>query len=438
MYAILDIETTGGKYNEEGITEIAIYRFDGHEIVDQFSSLINPERPIQPFVANLTGINNEMLKRAPKFYEVAKRIIEITSNCILVAHNALFDARILATEFDRLGYTFERETLCTVELAKRLLPDMPSYSLSKLVKHLGIPLTNPHRAQGDAKATVSLFKILLAKDNNKEIISSSLRKEAKQELKPKHLELIESAPTDIGVYYLYNSSNRLIYIGKGKNIKKKLTQHFTYTNNKSKRLQEEVASVAFEKTGNELITLIKETEEIVKTKPLYNSKLGQKLYNYQLVSTVNDDGYIILKIEKADGRKKALFTFNNYNQAKSLLKELIEEYDLIEKQNGSKSSPKEPAKEYNQRVRKMLSEKSLSGKNLLVIDKGRDTEERSLIWIEKGRVKGYAFYSLNYQITNPEILQNIITPVKDAKNTTHIVQNYLRKNRVLKIVELPS
>src|SRR5690554_7512450 len=138
MYAILDIETTGGKYNEEGITEIAIYRFDGHEVVDQFSSLVNPERPIQPYVAKLTGINANMLRRAPKFYEVAKRVIEITQDCTIVAHNASFDRRILATEFRRLGYNYERESLCTIELAKKLIPDLPSYSLGKLTKHLGI------------------------------------------------------------------------------------------------------------------------------------------------------------------------------------------------------------------------------------------------------------------------------------------------------------
>jgi len=141
MYAILDIETTGGKYNEEGITEIAIYRFDGLKIVDQFSSLVNPEREIQPFVVNLTGITSAMLKSAPKFFEVAKRIIEITDGCILVAHNAQFDNRILTTEFDRLGYPFEKESLCTVELAQKLIPDMPSYSLGKLVRSLGIPKT---------------------------------------------------------------------------------------------------------------------------------------------------------------------------------------------------------------------------------------------------------------------------------------------------------
>jgi DNA polymerase-3 subunit epsilon len=122
LYAILDIETTGGQYNEEGITEIAIYKFDGHEVVDQFISLVNPEKPIQPFVVKLTGINNAMLRSAPKFYEVAKRIIEMTEDCVIVAHNASFDYRILQTEFRRLGFRFHKQTLCTVELSKKLLP----------------------------------------------------------------------------------------------------------------------------------------------------------------------------------------------------------------------------------------------------------------------------------------------------------------------------
>src|SRR5690625_4779218 len=140
MYAILDIETTGGKYNEEGITEIAIYKFDGHEIVDQFASLVNPQKKIQPFVVQLTGINNRMLRSAPKFHEVARRIVEITEGCILIAHNAKFDSRILSTEFRRLGYEYRRNTICTVQLSRQLLPDMPSYSLGNLTKSLGIPI----------------------------------------------------------------------------------------------------------------------------------------------------------------------------------------------------------------------------------------------------------------------------------------------------------
>ena len=202
MYAILDIETTGGKYNEEGITEIAIYRFDGRKIVDQFFSLVNPERDIQSFVVNLTGINNEMLQNAPKFHEVAKRIIEITKGCTIVAHNAQFDNRILTTEFDRLGYSFDKNFLCTVELSKKLIPNLASYSLGKLMRSLGIPISDRHRAQGDAKATLMLFKILLEKDTSKKIIQETVKKDPKRQLEPKLIENIESTPSIIGEYYI--------------------------------------------------------------------------------------------------------------------------------------------------------------------------------------------------------------------------------------------
>jgi DNA polymerase-3 subunit epsilon len=164
MYAILDIETTGGKYDEEGITEIAIYKHDGESITDQFSSLVNPQIKIQPFVQKLTGISSKMLKNAPKFYEIAKRIVQITDGCIIVAHNASFDYRILQTEFRRLGFPFERKSLCTVSLSKILLPDQPAYSLGKLVRNLGIPFSDQHRAIGDAKVTVKLFELLMEKN----------------------------------------------------------------------------------------------------------------------------------------------------------------------------------------------------------------------------------------------------------------------------------
>jgi len=455
VYAILDIETTGGKYNEEGITEIAIYKFDGHTIVDQFCSLINPEKPIQPFVVNLTGINNEMLRHAPKFYEVAKRIIEITDGCIMVAHNALFDNRILTTEFDRLGYHFEKETLCTVELAKKLIPEMPSYSLGKLVRSLGIPLSDRHRAQGDAKATVALFKMLLAKDTSKEIISETLRMQPKRQVEPKLLDIIEKTPSETGVYYMHNDVGTIIYIGNSKNIKKRLVQHFTGDNRKSKKIQLEVKSVTFEKTGSALISLLKESEEIKQNKPLFNRAPRRPLYTHQLTSFVDDNGYINLRIEKADGRKKAITTFSNFQQAKSTIYSITEENKLCQKltglQSGGKSCfnyalkecygaciNKESAEEYNIRVNTFLEKNSYENKNMLLIDHGREIDERSVILIENGIYKGYGFYNLNYQINNPEILKSIINPMENNRDVQHIIQNFLRKNKVLKTVNLSS
>ena len=212
MYAIIDIETTGGKFNEEGITEIAIYKFDGHNVVDQFISLVNPEKPIQPFVVNLTGISNKMLINAPKFYEVAKRIVEITEDCIFVAHNTSFDYRILSTEFRRLGFEFKRETLCTVELSKELIPNMPSYSLGKLVRSLGIPVTDRHRASGDALATVELFKLLLSKDSKKTIITNALKTKPKHQLEPKLIDILDKLPNKTGVYYIHGKNGKILYL----------------------------------------------------------------------------------------------------------------------------------------------------------------------------------------------------------------------------------
>jgi DNA polymerase-3 subunit epsilon len=453
LYAILDIETTGGKYNEEGITEIAIYRFDGHQVVDQFSSLINPERPIQPFVVNLTGISSDMLRNAPKFYEVAKRIIEITEGAILVAHNAKFDNRILTTEFDRLGYQFEKDTICTVELAKKLIPDQKSYSLGKLVRSLGIPLSDRHRAQGDAKATVTLFKLLLAKDTKKEIVSTMVRKDPKRQLEPKLLDLIEEAPNTTGVYYMHNKAGEIIYIGKSKNIQKRLTQHFTSDNKKSKRIQLEVHSITHEATGNELIALLKESAEIKANKPVYNRALLKTIFTHQLNSFVDSKGYINLKIEKANSEKQAITTFTNYQQAKSSLFKITENYALCQKLTGlykTNSScflytikecygaciNEESKETYNARVSDFIDKNSYANQNMLIIDKGRDIDERSVIYIENGTYKGFGFYSLNFQITNPEVLKSIITHSKNDRDSQHIIQSYLKKKKVLKIINL--
>ncbi|WP_100612424.1 exonuclease domain-containing protein [Confluentibacter lentus] len=453
MYAILDIETTGGKYNEEGITEIAIYKYDGHEIVDQFISLINPEREIQPFVVNLTGINSSMLRNAPKFYEIAKRVVEITEDCILVAHNAQFDYRILCTEFRRLGFEFERPSLCTVELAKDLIPNQESYSLGKLVRALGIPVADRHRAAGDAMATVKLFKMLLDKDSTKSIIQESIRLNPKYQLEPRHINIIEQMPAITGVYYMHKSDGEIIYIGKSNNIKKRINQHFTNTNPKSKKIQMQVAAVTYDATGSELVALLKESEEIKRNNPIYNRALRRKVFTHALYSFVDEHGYINLKIDIADGRKNPITTFANRQSGKSFMFNAVEEYQLCQKLTGiynTKTScfkydikecagaciQKEAPEDYNKRVEALINKNSYKNKNMVIIDRGRDIDERSAILIESGVFKGLGFFNLNYQINNIEVLESIITKMENNRDTQHIIQSYLRKRKDLKIIHL--
>lgn len=452
MYAILDIETTGGQFNEEGITEIAIYKFDGHEIVDQFISLVNPEIPIQPFVVKLTGINNAMLTSAPKFFEVAKRIIEMTSDCVLVAHNADFDYRILRTEFRRLGYDFNQRTLCTVELSKKLLPEQPSHSLGKLVRALGIPMADRHRASGDAMATVKLFKMLLDKDLEKEIVKDLIKFEIQKGIAPKLQDIINDLPSKTGVYYIHDEKGNLIYIGKSKNIKKRVNQHFTGITNSAKKIQAEVFTVTYDETGSELVALLKESQEIKINKPRYNRAQRKSIFQWALYSEMDKNGYLNLKLEKADGRKKEITSFTTLTEGKNVLFRITQKFNLCQKYTGLYETKtacfqykiKEcdgacigeiTTDQYNIRVNDFIANNSFESQNMVIIDKGRNIGERSAVLIENGIYKGYSFYDLNYQINKIEILKNILIPMQNNRDTKNIIQSYLRKGSNFKIIK---
>ncbi len=393
-----------------------------------------------------------MLKNAPKFYEIAKRIVEITEGCVLVAHNAQFDNRILTTEFKRLGFDFDRETLCTVELAKTLIPDLPSYSLGKLVRSLGIPVTDRHRASGDALATVKLFELLLSKDVEKTIIQTFLKKHPKLQLEPKLTDIIAQMPSETGVYYIHNKEGNIIYIGKSKNIKKRINQHFTGNDRKSKKIQVQVATVTYDATGSELIALLKESHEIKQNKPIFNRALRKTKFSHALYSSIDSNGYINLTIDVSDGRKKSITTFSNRQSAKDFMHRAVETYSLCLKLTGLEKTAdscfryelkecegacinEENTDIYNERVQQFIEKYSYKDQNMIIVDKGRKVDERSAILIENGVFKGYGFYNLNHQLNNIDILKSIIIPMENNRYTQHIIQSYLRKNKRLKILK---
>ena len=418
--------------------------------------MVNPEREIQPFVVNLTGINNNMLRNAPKFYEIAKRIVEITQDCIIVAHNAQFDYRILRTEFKRLGFDFSKETLCTVELSKQLIPGKDSYSLGKLTRSLGIPVSDRHRAAGDAQATVTLFKMLLAKDTSKTIISESIRLEPKHQMEPRLLDIIDSLPSITGVYYMHDANGEVVYVGKSKNIKRRVNQHFTSSSPKQRKMQLKVVAVTYEETGSELVALLKESEEIKQIRPYFNRALKRSKFTHGLFSFEDNNGYINLKVSQVNGKANPITTFSNGRSAKQFMIKLAEEHNLCQKLTGlhnTKSNcfnytikqcygaciEEESFDDYNSRIQQIIDHHLFENQHMVIIDRGRAVDERSAILIENGQFKGLGFYNLNYQINNLEILQSIITPMQHNRDSQHIIQTYLRKKRKqLKIVHLDS
>lgn len=380
MYTVIDIESNGAPFRKESIIEIAIYRFDGHEITDQFISLVNPESEISAFVQKLTGITSKMVLTAPKFHEIAKRVVEITQDSILVGHNIDFDYRMLRQSFKRLGYEFTINTLDTIPLAKKLIPDEKSYSLSKLCKSIGIPLSEAHRASGDARATLDLFKLLMIKDQNNEIIQSQHEENHAKNYINKIQILTEDLPNERGILYFQNSEGKIIYSDVVEDLYKSAKKIFDSDKAKYKKLQDETEKISYELTGTDLIAkLMMQNKGIQKRQPLTFGLFYKK------------NKFILEKIKK-EQEEKPLLRFKSFTQglkAINYIKSKEELKDLIE---------------FTQKI-------NLKGRNEIWFSSGRTLGEKSFLVLEKGKLIGFGFYELYHQIQSLEKIKKLMLPV---------------------------
>ena len=321
MYSVIDIESNGAPFRKESIIEIAVYKYDGHRIIDQFISLVNPESDITPFVQRLTKISSKMVKTAPKFHEIAKRVVEITEHTTLVGHNIEFDYRMLRQEFKRLGYEFKINTIDTIPLAKKLIPAAESYNLGKLVKFLGIPLVDQHRASGDAKATLELFKLLMIKDKDSEIIQQHHDEVNEKSYLNKIRNLTQDLPAEKGILYFQDKDGKIIFSDFVDDLNKSSKNIF---HSKSKRwaiIQEEVEYIQYELTGNDILAKL-----MMRTKGLKkNESLPFGLYH-------QSEKYFVDKInnQKAD---HPLLKFKSFTQGIKAVSFINSRKELIEIEN---------------------------------------------------------------------------------------------------------
>lgn len=454
MYAIIDTETTGGSPQKNRITEIAVIIHDGLRITGEYSTLINPECSIPYGISQMTGITDEMVADAPRFYEIAKKIVELTENKIFVAHNVNFDYQFIRYEFSRLGYDFKRERLCTVRLSRKLLQGLPSYSLGNLCNSLDIKIIDRHRAKGDALATAELFGLLLEKnkESDQDCIHNSFR------LPGVINTMLDSSvfsrlPENPGVYYFYNDKGDIIYIGKSRNIKSRVQSHFSnFSSRKAMDMCRAVAEISFEETGSELIALLKESDEIKKHKPYYNRAQKRTSFRLGLYSTIDQNGYIRFYTGKTTELiENPLACFDSKSEAGSFLAKIIDSYNLCQKLCGMYASNghcfhyeigscrgacagKEDAGSYNKRALKAIADMSMDKNNIIIIDGGRDDCERSAIKIENGKYIGYGYFNTEYASTDPQLIHSCIKEYRDSHEIRSIIRQYLRKGSVEKIV----
>lgn len=454
VYAIIDIETSGGNPARDKITEIAVILHDGNEVVRDYTTLINPECRIPYHISALTGITNEMVANAPRFYEIARDLVEITHDAVFVAHNVSFDYNFIRNEFKRLGYEYKRDQLCTVRLSRKLLPGHRSYSLGRLCEDLSIEVHGRHRAYGDALATATLFSLLLRKEQDEGVRyitgGNALPKDVHPSLDPQLLKKLPEAP---GVYYFYNQQLELIYIGKSKNIHSRVMSHFSnQSTGKAIRMRADIADISYEITGSELIALLKESEEIKKFKPLYNRTQRRSLFRYGLYSERNAGGYIKFSLRKtSETDTLPLLSFTGKAEATTFLNRIIDQFTLCQKLAGMYPSPgpcfhheigacrgacvgKEPPSSYNLRAEKVLNTYCFGFQNLLIVDTGRSEAEKGVVKIENGRYIGYGFFSPEYARPDNQILHDCVRTYSDNREVQQIIRQYLRNNQVDKII----
>lgn len=447
-YAVIDVETTGLSHKTERLTEIAIVIIEGGEIVNEFSSLINPERKIPYRITQLTGINDQMVQGAPHFYEIAKQIVELTSDCIFVAHNAAFDYRFIQAEFARYEFDFQRKVLDTVKLARKLMPGFRSYSLGKLTAQLGIKIENRHRAMGDAAATAQLFIMLL---NLQPEISQLNLRGLHSNLKK---EILDSLPHETGVYYFFDDEHQLIYIGKSNNIHSRVLSHLSNTTTrKAIEMRERIANVNYEICGSELVALLLESNEIKTHMPIYNRAQRRTAFVWGMYPYLNEDGYICLKLAKTNEEKEIpVNVFKTKRTALSELERLTEEFQLCQNMNGLYQSSgacfhytikqclgacvgEEPTEEYNQRVEKLVKLYQYQNRNLLIVEPGRRVGEKSIVLIENFVYQGFGFVEEEELDQSIEVIKSFIKYYPENKDVATIIRGYLRQKKAEAVIE---
>lgn len=401
MYSVIDIESNGGGFRKECIIDIAVFRYDGHEIVDQFISLVNPEAEITQFVQKLTGISPKMVKTAPKFHEIAKRVIEITEGTTLVGHNIEFDYRMLRQSFKRLGYDFKINTLDTIPLAKNLIPEAESYSLGKLVKSLGIPLTDHHRAAGDARATLDLFKLLMVKDKNSEIIQKQHDETNAKTYINKIRDLTQDLPNERGIVYFQNETGVILFTDFVDDVNKFSKKLF---NSKSKRwhkIQQETEQINFELTGNLLLAKL-----MMKTKGIQKREsLPFGLYHR--------NGKYLAEKNALHPNEQPLLKFASFTQALKVL-------NFVKKQEEFAD-----VKAFSDKI-------SLKNRSEIWSIPGKNHGEKAFLIFEKGKLKSYGFYEYFNQIQS----KNTVKKLKIDLNSTADFQNDLKLSLLKEEVEI--
>ena len=444
MYAITDIETTGGHASANGITEIAVYIHDGYRVVKHFETLINPQQNVPHYITALTGISNAMVQDAPAFEDIAADIFELLSGNIFIAHNVNFDYSFINHQMKAAGFDLMVKKLCTVRLGRKIFPGLHSYSLGNLCRSLAIPVDNRHRAGGDAKATVKLFEHYLA-NGAETVIHQMLKKSSTEQWLPMHLNKadIEKLPVVPGVYYFHDAKNKVIYTGKAINIKKRVSSHFTHNDGDRKRQNflRTIHKITFRECATELEAIVLESAEIRRLWPKYNISQKQPQQKFALYMFEDSRGYLRLAIDKKKKHFPFLYSFNLLYEGQVMLKKIVKEFELDEKLCFIDKAPltendlaflEAPAK-YNRKIKKAMEALEKQLPTFAVLDEAIKENEKLCLLVDKGSFWGMGYLPQNHPVKSADELKLLLDPYADNDTIRNSIYSFVEQHPGKKI-----
>ena len=459
-YAVVDIEATGGTQKVDRIIEIGIVLIDGDIITSTYSTLVNPGISIPPFITKLTGISQQLVADAPKFHEIAKTIVEMTEGRSLVAHNVSFDYRILREEFNRLGYEFKSDTLCTARLSRQYFPELEKYNLKSVAQAFNLSIADRHRAADDAMAAAQIMLKILEQSRSEGLSLSNMSIYKRQSRLPMHMqeEQILDLPNVCGVYYMLDADDEPVYIGKSIKIRSRIRAHFSEESSKTAKMQKLVHKIIYEKTGSELMAEVHESLEIRKHRPLLNKAKRKNRFDTALLLD-NMDGYQTFLIKyksKVKDRSSVLHWFSSRNAAKAYISSIVQEYDLCSCLCGINSGSKdcttykigecsgaylqrEHLDDYNQRFDEAReAAQKLYLEDMLILDKGRHDDEYACFLISDQVVSHVGFLNKNADLKHTPTITKKLNKINPIPEIDRIVYRHYYEGKILKKIKLSN
>lgn len=436
MYAVVDIETTGGHPQQSGITEICVVITDGKEVQQVYETLLNPGVYVPRHITALTGISNDMLESAPSFTSIAGELYHLLHDKVFVAHNVNFDFGFVQASLGRCGIKFATEKLCSVKLARKAFPGRSSYSLGNICASLGIEIGNRHRAGGDAQATAILFHRCIEQMGSEQVLGMAA-KSLKKTILPPAVEqgAIDRLPETPGIYYFLDKGGKPLYVGKANSLKKRVLQHFNVQRGKTALQLEQIHRVDFEECGNELLALLREAEVIHTLWPPWNVKGKHPVNKYAIVHYKTQGGLIRIQTEKKSKTAQSGKAYPRLSDAKLSLGKALNLHGICPVLIRTEGQCKTPGcycieervlmvEEHNTRAQQVLISLEDHQESYLITGPGRELGEQSLVLIRNGSVSGWGFAD---EVTDIRELKDIIKPKPDIPETRDIAAAFIRR-----------